>query len=60
MVDYLPFRSNNWKLHELEPDSEEDQEEPQAQVDIVWNVLTEKGDAKSLALKISLRLPLKS
>jgi hypothetical protein len=58
MVDYELLRANNWKLP-AEPDSEEDQEALQPQVDIVWNVYSEKGDAKSLALRISLRLPLK-
>ena len=56
MVDYFKLPANH-NLPNVEP--EEDQEEPQPQVDIVWNVYSEKGDAKSLALRISLRLPLK-
>jgi hypothetical protein len=58
VVDYQALRSNNWKLPEPDPEPEEDQEGQQPQVDIVWNVYTEKGEAKSLALRISLRLPM--
>jgi hypothetical protein len=55
MVDYYPIPKNH-KLPQPEPEGEE-QEALQPEVDIVWNVYTEKGDAKSLALRISLRLP---
>jgi hypothetical protein len=61
MVDYYPL-SYNHKLPEPDPEPEEEQEiqEPVADIDVVWNVYQEKGDAKSFALKLSLRLPLKS
>jgi hypothetical protein len=55
MVDYLPLRSNNHRLPE--PTPEEDQESLQPEVDVVWNVYSERGDAKSMAVKVSLRLP---
>jgi hypothetical protein len=57
MADYFPLWSNNHTLPDVEP--EEEREAPQPEVDIVWNVYTEKGDAKSMALKILIRLPLK-
>jgi hypothetical protein len=57
MRDYLPLQSNH-NLLEPDPEPEEEQAEPQPEVAIVWNVYKEKGDAKSMALKISLRLPL--
>jgi hypothetical protein len=60
LVDYNILKSNNWKLPEPDPqpEPEEEQAAPQPEVAIVWNVYKEKGDAKSMALKISLRLPL--
>jgi hypothetical protein len=58
IVDNLPLRSDGWKLPDPQPEPEEEQAEPQPEVAIVWNVYKEKGDAKSMALKISLRLPL--
>jgi hypothetical protein len=57
MVDYQKLHANNWKLPAPDPEPEEEQETPQPEVAIVWNVYKEKGDAKSMALKISLRLP---
>jgi hypothetical protein len=60
MVHYHPLRSNNWKLPEPELEPAEEQEEPHPEVDIVWNVYSERGAAKSVALKISIRLPLNS
>jgi hypothetical protein len=60
MVDYLPFRSNNWKLPEPEPEPAEDQEGQQSVVvDCVYN-LYEEPNGKTIALKISMRLPAKS
>jgi hypothetical protein len=56
MVDYLPL-SINWKLPEPEPEEEQEVLEPV--IDVVYNVYQEKGDAKSFALKISFRLPMK-
>ena len=55
MVDYFKLPANH-NLPNVEP--EEDQEAPPPEVAIVWNVYKEEGDAKSMALKISLRLPL--
>lgn len=56
-MDYYPLRSTNHT--QPEPDPEEEQAVREPVVDVVWNVYTEKGDAKSMALKVSLRLPLK-
>jgi hypothetical protein len=56
MVDYLPL-SINRKLPEPEQDEEQEVLEPV--IDVVYNVYQEKGDAKSFALKISFRLPMK-
>jgi hypothetical protein len=58
VADYQKLRNNNWKLLKQEPEPEEVQEGQQPEVDIVWNVYTEKGDAKSFALKVSIRLPI--
>jgi hypothetical protein len=58
VVDYELLRPNNWKLPTSEPEQEEEQASPQPDVAIVWNVYKEEGEAKSMALKISLRLPL--
>jgi hypothetical protein len=60
MVDYQKLRANNWKLLKQEPEPEEEQAVREPIVDVVWNVYTEKGDTKSIALKVSIRLPLKS
>jgi hypothetical protein len=57
-MNYYPLRSNGWKLPDPQPEPEEEPAAPQPEVAIVWNVYKEKGDAKSMALKISLRLPL--
>jgi hypothetical protein len=54
MVDYYPLRYTTRKLPEPE---EEGQELLQPVVDVVVNTYQEKGDAKSFALKISVRLP---
>ena len=56
MVDYykLPTPRNL-----PDPEQEEEQDIPQPELNIIWNVYTEKGDAKSMALKVSIRLPLK-
>ncbi len=57
MLDYFPLRSISHKLPDVKP--EEEQAELQPEVAIVWNVYKEQGEAKSMALKITLRLPLK-
>jgi len=60
MVDYNVLRADNWKLPaEPEPEEEEEQEVLEPEVTIVWNTYIEKGDAKSMALKVSIRLPMK-
>jgi hypothetical protein len=59
MVDNNMLRANNWKLPEPEPEPEEEQGALEPHVDIIWNVYQEKGEAKSLALRISLRFPQK-
>jgi hypothetical protein len=59
MVDYQPIRSTNHKQPAAEPD-EEARDVLEPQVDVVLNTYHEKGDAKSFALKVSIRLPLNS
>jgi hypothetical protein len=57
MVDYYPV-SQNRKSPESAPEPEKgDEELPESIVAVVWNVYEEKGNAKSLALRISIRLP---
>jgi hypothetical protein len=46
------------KLPEPEPQEEQALQEPV--VTVVWNEYREAGNAKSFALKISIRLPVKS
>jgi hypothetical protein len=60
MVDYLPLRSNNWKQAEAEPEPKEEQAVLAPVIDVVVNTYHEKGDCKSFALKLSIRLPLNS
>jgi hypothetical protein len=60
MVDYEVLRADNWKLQKPEPDPEEDQEGQQSVVvDVVYNTYEERN-GKTIALKISFRLPMKS
>ena len=59
MVDYQLIRSSNHDLPEPGPEEAQAAPDPAVDVDVVWNVYTEKGDAKSMALKILIRLPLK-
>jgi hypothetical protein len=57
MVDYQTIHSNNWKLP-AEPDPEEDQEGQQpVVVEAVYNY-HEDDESKTVALKVSLQLPL--
>jgi hypothetical protein len=58
MMDYYLLRSHNHKLPQQEP--EEAQAAPEPVIDVVVNTYHEKGDCKSFALKISIRLPLQS
>jgi hypothetical protein len=55
MVDYYPLRSTNHKLPEPDPEEEQAVQEPEVQV--VWNHY-ENGDAKTVAVTVSIRLPL--
>jgi hypothetical protein len=55
MVDYYPLRYTTRKLPE--PEEGDDVEVLEPVVDVVVNTYQEKGDAKSFALKISVRLP---
>jgi hypothetical protein len=59
MVDYIKLPTN-WREPEPEQEGEEDQELLAPVVDVVYNVYKEKGNAQSIALKISFRFPLKS
>jgi hypothetical protein len=56
-MDYHPLRSNGWKLPEPDPEPEEEQEgqEPLV-VDLVYNAYEERN-GKTIALKLSIRLP---
>jgi hypothetical protein len=58
MVDYLPFRSTNNTLQEPEPEPDEDQAgQQQVVVDFVYNT-HEAQNGKTIAIKVSLQLPL--
>jgi hypothetical protein len=60
MVDYYPLRSNGRKLPEPEPEPDEDQEgQQEVVVDVVYNAYAEHN-GKTIALKVSFRLPVKS
>ena len=60
MIDYFPLRSNSHTLPELDPEPEEDQEAQQpVVVDFVYNTHEERN-GKTIVLKVSFRLPLKS
>jgi hypothetical protein len=59
MVNYNVLRANNWKLPVPEPEPEEDQEGQPVVVDFVYNT-HEDRNGKTIALKISFQLPLKS
>jgi hypothetical protein len=58
MVDYFPLRSNNHTLPEPEPEEEEAAPEP-ILVDCVYNIYEERN-GKTIALKLSIQLPVKS
>jgi hypothetical protein len=53
MVDYYPLRYTN--REHPDPDQEE-QEARHPEVNVVWNHY-EKGGAKTIAVKVSIRLP---
>jgi hypothetical protein len=57
MVDYYKLPT---PLNRPEPELEEDQEVTEPQVDVVVNTYHENGGAKSFAVKVSIRLPVKS
>jgi hypothetical protein len=59
-MDYHPLPPNGWKLPDTEPEPEEEQAAPEpVVVDLVYNAYEERN-GKTIALKISLRLPLNS
>jgi hypothetical protein len=58
MVDYYKLPVNR-ELPDPEQ-NEEDQEVTEPQVDVVVNTYHENGGAKSFAVKVSIRLPVKS
>jgi hypothetical protein len=57
MVDYFPL-STNRKLPDPEPEEEQAVLEPV--IDVVVNTYQEKEECRSFALKLSIRLPLRS
>jgi hypothetical protein len=58
MEDYNKvLRSNNWKQLAPDTDSEEEQEEQPIVVEAVYNY-HEDGKSKTIAIKVSLQLPL--
>jgi hypothetical protein len=58
MVDYQKLRDNDWKLLKQEPEPEEDQEgQHPVVVEAVYNY-HEDGKSKTIAIKVSLQLPL--
>ena len=56
-MDYQPIRANGWKLPAPDPELEEDQEGQPVVVDVVYNIHEERN-GKTIALKVSLQLPL--
>jgi hypothetical protein len=62
MIDYDVLRANNWKLlpePDPEPDEEQEGQQPVV-VDVVYNVHEIAGKSKTIALKLSLRIPTNS
>jgi hypothetical protein len=58
MVDYYPIHINR---QEPDPEPIEDEQDVlQPVVDVVYNVYKENGNAQSIALKISIKLPQQS
>jgi hypothetical protein len=59
VVDYELLRTNNWKkLPEPDSEPEQEQEAQQPAIDLVWNVHQEDGHATTIALRLTIRLPL--
>jgi hypothetical protein len=56
MVDYFPLRPNGWKLPDPEPDEEQEGQQPNV-VEAVYNY-HEDGKSMTIAIKVSLQLPL--
>jgi hypothetical protein len=56
MVDSFPLRPNGWKLPEPEPD-EEQEEQQRIVAEAVYNY-HEDGKSKTIALKVTLQVPL--
>jgi hypothetical protein len=60
MVDYFPLRSNSYKLPDPDPEPEEEQAaQHPVVVDFVYNQ-HEAQNGKTIAIKVSLQLPLPS
>jgi hypothetical protein len=57
MADYHPLIHPNHQLPHPEPDPVEEPEVLQPEVEVVWNHF-EKGGAKTIAVKITFRIPL--
>ena len=58
MVDYFPLLSNGWNLPEPDSEPEEEQGAPEpVAVEAVYNY-HEDGKSKTIAIKVSLQLPL--
>jgi hypothetical protein len=60
MVDYFPLRSNSHKFPEPDPEPEDEEQAGQhpVVVDFVYNAHEIEGKSKTVALKVSLQLPL--
>jgi hypothetical protein len=59
MIQYYPLPSNRKRPEpEQEPEEEQEVQKPVA-VDFVYNVHEIEGKSKTIALKVSLQLPLK-
>jgi hypothetical protein len=58
MVDYYKLPANRELPDPVQVEEEQELREPS--VDVVWNVYKEKGSTQSFAVKVSIRLSLKS
>ena len=58
MVDYFPLRSNSHRLSDTEHEEAQEAQQPVV-VDVVYTTYEERN-GKTIALKISFRLPMKS
>jgi hypothetical protein len=58
MADYQVLRSNSWKLPGPNPESEEEQEVLEPTVNVVCNVHEERRESRTIAVTVSMYLPL--